>query len=270
MFSKICEEQSGFRSGYCTIDNAFILHGIIQKALSKKRHSCYCLFVDFKKAFDLIDRNLLFKRLSVIGVKGKLFNSLLAMYSNFEMCVSNGDSVSGYFKSNKGVRQGCILSPIIFSLYINKLAEMINENNEGIQLMPHQTIISILLYADDVVLISQSIGGLQKQIRTLERFCDISGMKMNLSKTKVMLFKNGGELSKTEKWSFKGRKLECVPNYKYLGLLLSSRNKFSKAIDNLALQARRTSSFVNASLRKIGNVPFSVYAKVFDSEIFPT
>ena len=166
--NKVCEEQAGFRAGYNTVDNIFILHSVyIQKALSKKRHCCYCLFVDFSKAFDSLNRNSLFRRLIDLGVKGRLFNSILAMYTHFDICVSNGSNMSEFFNCNKGVRQGCGLSPTLFILYIDILAEMIKENNDGIQLMPHDDTVSILLYADDVVLISESIRGLQRHINTL-------------------------------------------------------------------------------------------------------
>ena len=126
------------------------------------------------------------------------------------------------------------------------------------------------MYADDIVLISDSIRGLQRHINTLQTFCEVSGMNVNLKKTKVVVFKNGGRLSKYEKWYLDGEKIECVSYYKYLGLLFSTRNICSKAINTLVIQAEKTSNIILSSLRSIGEASFDIYAKVFDCMILPT
>ena len=168
-----------------------------------------------------------------------------------------------------GVRQGCILSPTLFNLYINWLGDMIKENNEGIQLQPDNYILSILMYADDVVLFSDTIGGLQKQINTLQLFCEQSGMKVNLDKTKVLVFKNGGYLSKYERWYYEGKRIQCVSYYKYLGLTLSTRNIWSKSVEVISIQGSKTSGLIHNSLRRIGDASFQIYQKTFNTIILP-
>ena len=267
--NNVHEEQAGFRAGYSTLDNIFILHSVVQKVLSIKRRACYCLFVDFSKAFDTINRSSLFTRLKCLGVHGKLLNSIISLYKNTEACVKNGFNVSEYFNCNIGVRQGCTLSPNLFTLYINCLADMVKKNGEGIQLQPDISTLSILLYADDIVLISDTIRGLQKHIDTLERFCNLSGMSVNLDKTKVMVFKNGGHLSKYEKWHYKGNAIESVSYYKYLGLTFSCRNIWSKTIEVISLQGRKTCSLIQDSLRNFGTVSYDVYDKLFNTIAVP-
>ena len=102
-----------------------------------------------------------------------------------------------------------------------------------------------------------------------ESFCDLTGMGVNIGKTKVMVFKNGGRLSKNERWLFKHQKLECVSYYKYLGLQLSCRNIWSTAVTTLAVQGEKTSAIIHSSLRHIGDANYLIYSKVFNAMILP-
>ena len=86
-FNKIDESQAGFRNGYSTSDNIFILQSMVQKYISKPGGRFYVLYVDFKKAFDGLIHQNLFSSINKIGVKGKLFQVLVSMYSKLRGCV---------------------------------------------------------------------------------------------------------------------------------------------------------------------------------------
>ena len=88
-----------------------------------------------------------------------------------------------------GVRQGCLLSPLIFSLLISEVAELVNKKGKhGYQFVPNYREIFLLLFADDIALISTSPAGLQNQINNLEHASDSLGLKFNTQKTKIMFF----------------------------------------------------------------------------------
>ena len=142
--NKIAEEQSGFRTGYSTMDNVFALYAIVQRYLTKKSGKVYVCFVDFKKAFDTINRSMLWNVLRKAGVGGKMLKSLQSMYKIVKSCVRCPKSLTDFFDCPRGVRQGCVLSPTLFSFFINELALDVAKNGlYGVQLTPD--IIQILI-----------------------------------------------------------------------------------------------------------------------------
>jgi hypothetical protein len=94
VFNKIDESQSGFRAGYSTTDNAFVLQSLISKALSKKRGKFYVAFVDFKTAFDSVNRNRLWHILYNANILGNLLNSIFALYNTLKACVRSSGHIS--------------------------------------------------------------------------------------------------------------------------------------------------------------------------------
>lgn len=112
---------SGFRASYCTVDNAFVLYSIANKYLSMKRKPLYVAFLDFKKAFDSVDRQLLYQVLRKNGIKGRLFSAVESVYVTVKSCVRTQCCNTKLFRCPVGLKQGCKLSPILFSLFINEL-----------------------------------------------------------------------------------------------------------------------------------------------------
>ena len=113
--NKISESQAGFRHGYTTTDNMFILQSIIQRYLNIKGGKVYALFVDFEKAFDSVDRKKLWDTFNIHGLSPKMKHLLQNIYENVKACVRNNNEFSDTFNLQLGVRQGCILSPFLFS-----------------------------------------------------------------------------------------------------------------------------------------------------------
>ena len=93
------EAQAGFRSNMRTTDNIFILHGVINNFLNNGFKS-YCAFVDFTKAFDYKNREVIWYKLIKIGVKGKILNVVKSMYQNVKSKVKLNNSLSDGFECN--------------------------------------------------------------------------------------------------------------------------------------------------------------------------
>ncbi|CAM9863416.1 unnamed protein product, partial [Heterosigma akashiwo] len=121
-----------------------------------------------------------------------------------------------------GVRQGCVLSPAIFNLFINRLVALIKDHSDELSgITVGDLIVYILLYADDVVLLASSRQELQVLLNILQDFCDKSGMSVNLKKSKIVLFKGSaaGNVGPLTTLVFNKKIVEEVPFYKYLGVL---------------------------------------------------
>ena len=112
----ICEEQAGFRKNYSTIDHIFNMKCLIDLYL-QRRKPLFCAFIDYKKAFDSINRIALWYKLLNHNIDGNFLKVVHSMYNNAKSCIRQGTNISDYFYSNVGVRQGKIyrLSYFLFS-----------------------------------------------------------------------------------------------------------------------------------------------------------
>ena len=181
--------QGGFRRHRGCSDQSFILVNTINTVLSKvKRNKVYACFVDFKKAYDRVQHHLLWKKLQRYGLGEKVINLLKSLYSRVDCAVRVEDEMTNFFQYLVGVKQGCILSPLLFNLFINDLDQMLRDSgiDDGINM--GDIVLYILLYADDIVLISDSTEGLQKFLKVLFSFCEDSQMEENVKKTQIMIF----------------------------------------------------------------------------------
>ena len=104
------EAQVGFRSGMSTVDNIFVLHGVITHMINQG-NKLYCCFIDFSKAFDYVERNTLWATLIKLGIRGKMLTVLKSIYSHVKSSVRFNNNLSNEFSCFLGVRQGELLSP---------------------------------------------------------------------------------------------------------------------------------------------------------------
>jgi len=266
----IDESQAGFRKGYSTIDNIFTLSALIQKYLSKSGGRFYCLYIDFAKAFDCIKHTKLLNTLNEKGISGNFLKIFKSMYSSLRACVKTNNGLTNFFKCTVGTRQGCISSPLVFSLFINELIIYLrNEINGGIFVTENIPELLALFYADDVSDFADTVIKLQRQINTIAHFCDSFDMKLNLDKTKIIVFRNGGPLRHTEKWLYKGSPIEVVSLYKYLGMYMTPKLCWSKSHEFASKQALKVSYFIYKYQFKFGHFhPYDIF-KLFDSMVLP-
>ena len=197
--NRICEEegyygpiQFGFRSGRSTTDCVFILFAAIRKA--KKRNRVISLaFCDIAKAYDSVNRELLYTKLDAVGFGGRVKSIIQAMYYNDSVQVRIGNGLSSPLWFTRGVKQGCVLSPLLFALYLSGLGKALHSMKEGINF--EGLIISALMFADDLVLISRTrIRGMNRLLHAVHRFCQDMHMKQSVDKT-VMLSTGTGSTS---------------------------------------------------------------------------
>ena len=210
--------QAGFRRGFSTLDHIMTLRAIIEEGRSHGRR-IYCSFVDFRKAFDTVPRARLMRRLQEMGVPSVLTWGIMALYASVMGCVRTPEGISDIVHSTIGVKQGCPLSPTLFGMYVDEVSEYIDrEGDRGAQLAG--TWIPLLLYADDIVLISDSPEGMQRHLDALHSFAEDSGLSVNLGKTKVMVFNTTSQWIRRSAPTFTyGQEMvEYTEAYTYLGV----------------------------------------------------
>jgi len=191
----VSETQAGFRKGYSTFDHMFTLNAIVEKQFSKEGGKLYACFVDLRKSFDSVQRGNLFRILCNKGLKGKMLTAILAIYDTVLSCVRVNGRLTDLFDCPIGLRQGCILSPLLFSVFINEVASAVDTNGmHGIQLLPGLVELFLLLFADDIVLLSDTARGLQGQLDIVNESCANMSYFVNGDETKSMVFRRGGFL----------------------------------------------------------------------------
>ena len=130
--TKLREEQTGFRKGRGCTDQIFTLRNIIEQSIEWNM-SLFINFIDFKKAFDSIHRNTLWKLMGSYGIPNKIINLVKCFYNNVKCSVILGNTISENFIIKCGVRQGCVLSPILFLMTIDWIKRKTTREHHGIQ-----------------------------------------------------------------------------------------------------------------------------------------
>ncbi|XP_073251799.1 uncharacterized protein [Porites lutea] len=144
-----------------------------------------------RKAFGSILRGKLFQKLRLAGVTGCFLEILHSMYSNDKSSVKIENMVTPAFRCHTGVKQGCMLSPTLFNLYLSDLSEELKAKNlNDVEL--NELTLSCMLYADDLVIFSKSKNGLQDYLDSLSEYCKENDLSVNLNKIKVLIFNNCG------------------------------------------------------------------------------
>lgn len=269
--NQFCLEQAGFRADHSTIDHVYTLFSIaVKHVYGSGRGKLYAAFVDYRKAFDSVDRAQLWTVLAESGLSTKFLRMLKSIYSQVQACVRWNGAASDFFDCSVGVRQGAVESPIIFCLFINYVAMYIRRHGRhGIQLLPGYSEIFSLIFADDVVLLSTTSVGLQRQIDNLYEASERLGLHINIDKTKVMVFRRGGFLGKCERWSLGGRDLEVVNQYKYLGFVFTTKLSITSALENLSVKAKTKTVQLMKSMWHIHTTNGSVFFRLYDAQVKP-
>ena len=225
-----CEEQNGFRKGKSCEDHAFVLTNLIQDRIDQRK-STYVSFIDFEKAFDWINRDLLLYKLIMNGIDGKFYFAIKSLYCQTSSCVKLNNILSSSFNTISGVRQGDNLSPTLFNIFINDLSNELKTLNVGVHIGP-DILLSHLLYADDLAFIAESEADLQELLNCVSSWCQKWHIRINAGKSKIVHFRKR-HVNKTT-FNFKeGRnKLDIVSEYKYLGFIFNENMDLKISIND--------------------------------------
>ena len=207
----------------------------------------YTVFVDFSAAYDNVWHSGLLYKLYKVGMSGKIIKLLKGIYENMHSCVKVKDSCSDRFQPLKGTRQGCIMSPTLFNIHLQDLPCIFREKDCD-PIKVKDKVIGSLLYADDLLILSQSSTGLQKALGKLAEYCKKWQLKVNINKTKSMVFNSR---QGRYRFSYENKLIEEATQMKYLGITFTPSGNFKACFKHLYNKAHKSMYLVRKHLQDV-------------------
>ena len=269
----IGDEQCGFREGRGCVDQMFVVRQICEKYLAKGRESFWA-FMDLEKAYDRVDRTALWNVLGFYGVGGKLLTAIKSFYVNSRACVRIGNRESDSFEVKVGLRQGCVMSPGLFNVFMDGVVREVKARigDRGLGLLEgvnrQNWTINQLLFADDTALVADSEGTLQQLVTEFDRVCKRRKLKINVDKSKVLRCSREDPVPRLQ-IQIGGEQMEQVDSFKYLGSMVTENGNVSREVQSRTIEAGKAMAGLNKIFQ---NREMGMEAKrgLYESVIVPT
>ncbi len=214
--------QFGFRAASGTLDAIFVFWKLILHFVHLHKGTLFVALIDFKSAFPSVDRNLLFARLAALGLSRKFSLALHSLFEKNSFQLRLGGEVSASFPVTTGLREGSVLSPLLFSIFISDLEREVLAPFPSSSFLTRDCIfqgvtVNGLLFADDLVIFSRSEAGLKMRLKLLKSYVDSRKLTVNTAKCEIVSF--GSPPGANFSFKFGGQEIPVVRRCKYLGVL---------------------------------------------------
>ena len=256
----LSENQFGFRKNRGTREAILCLRVMVEKTIHVNK-PLYVAFVDLEKAFDNVEWNKMFRLLEKLGMDYNDRRIIYQLYKKQVVTMRMRDGRHIEAQINKGVRQGCNLSPALFNIYME---EAIREAQEiglnGIKINGDE--INMLRFADDIAIIAENQDDLQRSINAMDQALQEYNMNINKTKTKILVC---GREKLNAVVTMRGQKLEQVDSFTYLGSTITWDGRSTTDIKRRIAQAKKAFMMKRQLLcsKKIGQQTRKQYVKSF-------
>ena len=195
-------------------------------------------------------------------VDGEFYYAIKSLYKSPKYCVQVNEYMTNCFNTGNGVKQGDAPLPTLFANYINDLLTEIEHLNLGIEINENLTL-SILAYADDLVVFSDDPAKLQALLDHISNWCQKWWLKINVNKTKVIQFRMKGRPIQDVTFNLDDQSLELVKSYKYLGVIMDEHLEYDQCIITMCNAAKRALGKIIYKGRQLKGLGFETYSKFY-------
>nr|VZI03823.1 unnamed protein product [Spirometra erinaceieuropaei] len=260
--SRTRPNQAGFRAGRRCADQIFTLRHILEFRHNCQQSTVVC-FIDFAAAFDSVHRESLWRIMVLDGVPAKIIAMIKAYYRSTTARVLVRKNLSQPFGIRSGVRQGCILSPILFNYAIDWILERALRESDGVEFAPGHRLTN-LDYADDIALLASNFGYLQSMVSRVNEVAKSVGLSINAGKTKV--FSSCIPDQEKAPLGIDGCQLE-VDSFKYLGARLLPNGQSKDDIVSRIYAARSVFSSLRKCLWNRRDISIATKIRVYRASV---
>ena len=224
------ECQFGFYPGRSTNHALFTLQHLINARCKHASRRLYAAFIDFKAAYDTVPRQQLWDHMSARHIPTNMLKAVQGLYKDDEYVLCDGDQSTDPVKACVGVRQGCPLSPLLFSVYISDIQEYF-PHDRGAVTGVHGCRVPLILYAEDTTLLCNTRQDLQALLDNLHRFAQDKHMVVNVAKTCVVCFTRGQ--SDAKNFMYGGHEIPGESSFRYLGVVFAENCTLSPCMTDM-------------------------------------
>lgn len=242
------------------------MYSIVNSRKNAKQSTFGC-FIDLKKAFDTVNRTCLWFKVKSMGINGKFYDAIYSLYDNISCCLQINGVLTDKFKISKGVKQGCIISPTLFAVFINDLATDLRALNTGIDI--DGVIINMFMYADDRVLLSETETGMQKMFDVVASWCEKWRLLINIEKTCVLHFRPQNRPRSKYVFQIGTDVIDYLDKYRYLGIWFTEHLDLAYTARELSKAANRALGVVTTKFLQSGGMDYRVFQKLYESLVEP-
>ena len=227
--SIIAEEQAGFRSGRSRTEQIFNLRILCERYLQHQQ-DLYHVFIDFKKAFDRVWHKALWSTMRLYNINANLIQVIENLYNKATSAVYLNGDIGDWFRTTVGVRQGCLLSPTLFNIFLERIMTDAVEDHQGTVSIGGRTITN-LRFADDIDGLTGKEEELASLVDRLDKTSAAFGMEISAEMTKLVT-NNANGISTDIR--INGEKLDEVDSFKYLGAVVTNQSSKPEVLSRIA------------------------------------
>ena len=256
--------QGGFKKGVRTGDNVFAFLTLLERQRANN-DPLYTCAIDFSKAYDRVDRSILLSKLSAAGVGSHFYELMVKKFGCIEYAIKSNGYIGMDFITSIGLRQGDVMSPLLFNFYIHDLVSHFTDECAPVAMGDLR--VSSLQFADDVLVLAGTKVGFQMALAKFEGFCTSIRLCINPAKTRIVVFGHEvGGVPGGEPWRLGGHDIQEMDEFTYLGFLLKTKST-NQNLNNIMEQKALKASFALLKLSK--GAPITLAKKRYTQLVAP-